>query len=229
MTLISLYKPFRSYHGLVTPRGEPSGNGLRYTGEVLLIDGIPQAFSDSLRAAMLKCESENQPGVFHRSPTRPTQQNSHDDYYAVAFIGKDACRRWLAHGWRNGGCYRNNPNDKSRKTRWQSFLWRFPQLYAHFVLGAGRRPNAFFRLWWALSVALTARRATSKSEDEWILSWFLVRMYDNEFSFVMNLAKAYWQEQLERKVEDGIGGVLWNHYKGKRLTPNAERLEGVFW
>lgn len=224
MTLLEEYAPFRKYHGLVTPEGKPSGNGLRYSGEALIIADMQKdlKFNASLRLAMQGCYSKYYPGVWRRYPAGPA--TTHDDYYAVAFLGMSFCEDWLTHGARNFGTY------KLVDSISHHFMWRFPQLITHFILGAGRKPNFILRFLWSAVVLYAAWKNKPKDEDEWILSWFLVHMYNRSSvaTLLMDYAADVWSKSLHDKVPGGIGQVLANHYKGRRLTPNAGHLMGVY-
>jgi hypothetical protein len=162
--------------GLLTTSDCGNQNQLGSTGLFWALQALagrlvpPQHIEPVLNACRVK------QGLYKRSVGDAHQ--SADDYYGlVAGLYLNNCwydvHRILNYGRETLWIYNSkNPGRFS----FRAWFGRFPGLIAHITFGAGKRPSAFFRLAWALSV-VWATWQKPKNQDAYIQGWCMVQTY----------------------------------------------------
>lgn len=188
---------FRQPDGLVSPKRDPeidsTGNGLLYTSLYMILLGRRGGFSSDdaheFRRIVNRCWARSgkvlgrtYPGCLSRSPTKTDEQESWDDYQAVAYAGMLAglpfARLMLAHArkftpwWVPGGIWNNLVPGATSSKAW---LGRSPMFMAHLRRCAYLSPC----LWGPLGeLQLAAALDGMRPEDSTgvINNWILTRL-----------------------------------------------------
>jgi hypothetical protein len=116
---------------------QDSGNGILYLSVAIAL--IYEMYGDtSLKQNYVSAVSAcfKKPGLLMRNPTGSFGLESWDDYLGVAVVciiihNRAIPRKILWYGLKHFGCY-NNTNSFT----WESFLWRFPQVWMLMTIAA---------------------------------------------------------------------------------------------
>lgn len=206
------YAKYRDTFGLQHPSigGSVSENGVRFTAQyvIALVRHGMLSYGEKLRIVASIPWKER--GLLQRHQTGG-RQDSVDNYIGLAvianFCGKEMAKDVLEYGRKHWGFYNNeNPGKKSLR----SFLWRFPQLFAHLRMAAGLRPNLFQWIFWWASVY---HASFSKDQDRRVLSAMLCIVANGRGGRITRYIVRRFIASYERQIPGGLGQTLAEYYK----------------
>lgn len=172
MSIRDEFAAYTNVDGFVSShKSGSSGNDLLFSSEAAVIRRKLGAWDRSDEAklnAAIANHAQIEPGLYGR-PAWNQDQEQPDDYYGLVALSPFYARAIRAYGQRHFWSFKT-----SSAAKWyEPMFWRFPALICHAAWGAGEKPNAFLRLWWAASVAFSGSKT---SQDPWILSWLLTEV-----------------------------------------------------
>lgn len=218
---------FIDSNGLISPDGNTSGNGIRYTAEYMLglqFRGLRDHIDDHtyfpvIDSCMLKT------GLFSRTPDKKTAQQGPDDYIALIHMGKvlhQKYHKWIMQYALDNEWIFLNAEHVGVGTIKSAWLGRFPQFRAHLKYANNVVPTLFERIVWAWSVAISPK---AKDQDSWMLSWHLKRIGEIKGK-LERCAANVWEWRLKRNYPNGLGSILASYF-GNPAHPTAILLEGI--
>lgn len=91
------------------------------------------------------------------------------------------------------------------KINFNAWFGRMKQFVAHLKWANNISPSLTEKLVWSLSVILGSY-SKPENQDGWILSWLLVRNYENseKHSFLANIAANWWRKRLYKQFPNGL-------------------------
>jgi hypothetical protein len=211
-------------NGLVSPHRcsplevNPSGNGVMYTGELMMMLALRGEIDfeddESFVDAMRTCQVE--PGLLKRGPGYRDQEGP-DDYYgfAAGCVATDAITladNVVDYGLANFGSFNN---EDPGKWTWKSFLWRQPQLICALYAAADRAPIWIFplRLYTAAVIATSCMLAPLEDTDARRLSWLLLHTM-RRTSLLCRAAGWFWNRRLRKHYgPEGMRAVARVYYE----------------
>lgn len=231
------FEPYKDKYRLVHPSiGSISANSIRFTTEYLfslyLNNQLTDADRNEISIALQLCEKK--PGLLQRHPEKYLEdQESVDDTIArlaaSQVLSDGFAKRFLDYGRlpQNtlGIEYVYNNRDESKFT-FDSWLGRQQAIIAQAQIVVGERIPILrrFFLWVSLIIA-----AFDKSQDNKVLSWFIVRTYlsykNLKRDFITDFIVYFWKEMFKKQYPNGVGQVLEAYY-GK--LPASKWLMDVF-
>lgn len=176
--MIEFYPDLDQYtnvQGLVTNqkgRNKSSGNDLLYTAEAIRVAFYKLEYSgwvllrNSLTRSIYTVARISE-GLYKRPGFWQDSNEAVDDYVGLCSISPEIAKGILAYGKEHRWYFKTTPFAKW----YEPLFWRWPAFMAHAHWGAGVTPNAFLRLCWCISVALSGN---NKETDAWKLSYLLV-------------------------------------------------------
>lgn len=208
--------------------GKVSQNPIHFTALSIIAlseHGHLDHFWERFRIALEKCEVR--PGVFNRTPTNVTDQNSIDDYMGVAvfaaYIDKGFAERFLAHGEKYAWVYNNV--DTKNSFNFSAYFGRFPALIATMKFAADRKPGLLQEIYWAGSVIWAAFQDAS-DQDGWRMSFMMVKVAKSR-TLLTALATWVWKWRAKKVLKNGIGGNLSEYWRGDMRHPLVVNLWGI--
>ena len=201
--------------GLVAPAKcppaahNPSGNGICYLGEYMMILHRRHEMDDQLAAEFIRTISACmvQDGLLERGILWEGEIESVDDYYGfaagcVATDNDGLAEMVIEWGWRHFGSF--NDKDKHGWT-FKSWLWRQPQLMFALYMAAKKGPS-WYKPWtwwllphllWTIGVLYFAcSLAAPTNWDSWRLTWLLATA--TEGNWLCRMAAKRWYTRLHK-------------------------------
>ncbi len=193
----------------------PSGNGICYTGEYMMIlhkreemdDQLASDFFHSMNACMVE------PGLLERGPVYTGEAESVDDYYGfaagcVATDHEELAEMVIDWGWTHLGSF----NDKDPgKWTFRSWLWRQPQLVFALYMAAKKGPKWYNPwTWWLLPhliwtvgvLYFACAMSVPNNWDHWRLTWLLATA--TEGNWLCRMAAKKWYSRLYKAWPGGM-------------------------
>lgn len=230
MGIIESFKPYKDKFGLISPDGNPSGNGLVYTAAYLQTlkdhNEIPLGELMSAYDVVMSCYERT--GLLKRNPEHRDQEGP-DDYIAIGLlsvlvggVGGVIAKSVLAYGRANiqhigpikfRYVYNNEcPGTfmtRDMGTNWSAWMGRFPALICHLEFAAGEQPNLFNRLAWIAAV-MKACTASAKNQDSWTQTKMMCDVARGQGPVIDKVIK-YFEYKLSQTFVCGIG-QCWGQY-----------------
>ena len=211
MDIIQDFLQYEDKHGLIQPRvGHGSFNGLLYTGIAVVLLKRHGYADVALKYiyAMMKCQTSEHAGLYHRTPEGAGGQEGPDDYIGICAASQELALYVCRYGRRTWWTFNNITQGKFTLKSW---LGRQPQLVAHMMYGAGLRPGIFRRFWWAVVIAYSAF-AKKENQDAWMLAWLLITTFEKveSPSRLGRLAVRYWDWKMRRNFgPEGLKNLVY--------------------
>lgn len=122
-----------------------------------------------------------------------------DDYIAVV-ASRPAAAKWVVIRMSQHWGFLSEDGD----WRFERWFYRFPGFVAHAIYSTGQRPGWFWRLGWAVSMWLSARKPASV-QDGWTQSDLMGRAYINgaygaKRSWLCDRAFEYWKSKRPKPI-----------------------------
>jgi len=226
------YSLYRDVHGLQQPdlqhdQNRTSDNGIRFTAQYVMAmvnkGRILFGEKSRLKGVVRRCLVE--PGLLKRSPQHINNQDSIDNYVGLGLLAyyldpgyaKDvlAYGRWRLRVYNNAG-----------KRGWMdasSWLFRFPQLFAHMKYACGKTPGPIEYLAWLISIWMARN---TRDQDSRVLSWMLAVVGARKTRLGDWVIQKF-MDGFQAQYPGGIGEVLENYYNNP-AHPDAKYLLKVF-
>lgn len=246
MGLLDELQEYRQPNGLYSNQRKPgddsSGNCIAITSLSLSLaqrigefrsEKSIDILEEAIRA-LERCELSSNSGLLNRSPTKLGDQEGWDDYVLLlsamgnSGLAEPICARVLEHGKTNFICY-DNVNAQMPKFQAifsKAFFGRYPQFWAHAKIANGEMPFIFWRLTWAIGVALSG---LSTDVTTTILNHEMIRTMAHD-SDICTLGASVWSF-LKRDCNMRTMVALWlscEQDNGKSL-PNWDHPTVRYW